>query len=103
MKYKGHEYEIKFCNPKGMFRVDCAISDGEFYPTYAEAEAKAKRNIDKFVKTVPQTKQAWLDAMDKCMVWTGYKDCHLDEAMVWDLLQKAALHLKPNENMSVAP
>lgn len=104
MKYKGHEYDIKFCDQKedwrehkGMFHIECAIADGGFYPTYAEAEAKAKDNIDGFVARVPQTKQEWLDALDKCMVWTGYEECHLDEVMVWSLLQKAALHLKPNE------
>jgi len=109
MKYKGHEYEIKFCDPqqdwrehKGMFHIECAIDDGGFYQTYAEAEAKAKSNIDNFTATIPQTKQEWLDAMDKCMVWTGYEDCHLDGAMVWDLLKKAALHLKPNaENQAL--
>jgi hypothetical protein len=103
MKYKGHEYEIEFCNPKedwreykGMFYITCAIRDVGFYATYAEAEAKAKDNISEFVTAVPQTKREWLDALTACMVQTGYEDYHLDETMVWELLQKAALHLKPN-------
>jgi hypothetical protein len=102
MKYKGHEYEIDFCNPKeytsegkGLFRIDMAMTTGgAYYKTYAEAEEKAKSIIDKFVIEIPQTREEWLSAMTECMVWTGYEDCHLDEDMVWSLLQKAAKHLK---------
>jgi hypothetical protein len=107
MQHNGHEYEIQFCDPKKdwgkyarMFHIKCAISDAGFYQTFVEAEAKAKSNIDNFVARVPQTKQQWLDAMAECLIWTAYEDCHLDEAMVWDLLEKAATHLKPNKVLS---
>lgn len=101
MKYKGHEYEIVFCDPKdvwgqhaGLFHIRCAVSDDGYYETYAGADAQAKVNIDKFLATVPQTKSEWLSAMTACMVWHGITECHLDKEMVWSLLNKAALHLK---------
>ena len=102
MKYKGYEYEIKFCDPKeyklearGCFWIEMAMpTSGIYHKTYDAAEEESKRIIDKFILDVPQTKQEWLDSMTKCMVWTGYEDCHLDEDMVWSLLQKAAKHLK---------
>ena len=102
MKHQGHEYEIKFCDPKeytgegkGLFRIEMAMrTGGKYYKTYLEADEKAKSIIDEFVKEIPQTKKEWLEAMSKCMVWSGYEDCELDETMVWSLLQKAAKHLK---------
>jgi hypothetical protein len=102
MKHLGHEYEIHFCSPKeytregkGLFRIDMAMpTGGTYYKTYAEAEERAKSIIDKFVKEIPQTKKEWLEAMENCMVWSGYEECNLDANMVWSLLQKAAKHLK---------
>ena len=102
MKYKGYEYEIKFCNPKeytgkekGCFLIVMSMpTGGVYYETYAEAEKKAISIIDKFIVDIPQTKEEWLKAMTNCMVWTGYEDCELDEDMAWSLLQKAAKHLK---------
>ena len=102
MKHLGHEYEIHFNSPKeytgqskGLFRIDMAMpTGGTYYKTYAEAEERAKSIIDKFVKEIPQTKKEWLEAMEKCMVWSGYEECNLDANMVWSLLQKAAKHLK---------
>lgn len=99
MKHKGHNYEVKLCNPaedwgdaSGLFRVECAVSCGGFYQTYAEANAAAKSAIDKFVNSTPQTEQEWIDAVEKCMVWTGYEDCHIDPDMILTVLGKAALY-----------
>lgn len=101
MKYKGYEYEVKFCNPDedwrehcGMFRIDCAIKDRGYYPTYAEAIEKAKQNIDSFIKSIPKTKKEWIKALNDCLVWTGYEDCEIDEEMAWAVLNKAASFLK---------
>ena len=100
MAYKGHEYKIIYCDPskdwrayKGMFHIDVAMGDSGYYKTHEEAESMAKSIIDKFVANVPQTKEQWLSAIEDCMVWTGYEDCHIDHAMAWDLLQKASKHL----------
>lgn len=100
MEYKGHKYEIEFCSPAddwrehaGLFRIVCAISNNGFYPTYAEAVLAAQKIISDFVAYVPQTKLAWLEAMDNCMIWTDYESCHLDREMVWDLLKKAHNYL----------
>jgi len=104
MQYKGHEYEITFCDPqddwgekRGMFYVETPAAkegDESFFHTYAEAEKHAKTYIDRFLADVPQTKQDWLQAFEGCLVWTDYESCHLDQAMVWDLLLKAREHLK---------
>jgi len=108
MKHQGHEYEIYFCSPdkykgeeKGLFKIHMAIPAGNaYYKTYEDAEKKAISIIDKFVKEIPQTKKEWLEAMSNCMVWDGYAGCNLDAIMVWDLLQKASKHLKPEGGKS---
>lgn len=101
MKHKGHEYKVVYCDPskdwgehKGMFHIDCAIGNNQFFSTYAEAESIAIKIIDEFTNEVPQTKAEWISAIEGCMVWTGYEDCHLDDAMVWSLLLMAAKHIK---------
>jgi hypothetical protein len=100
MKYKGHDFEIYFCNPsdewgdaKGLFGINSAVGDsGEYYDTYKEAEKAAKFNINKFVEDIPQNEKQWINAIESCIVWTGYEDCHIDEAMAIEVLKKAARH-----------
>ena len=102
MKHNRHEYQIIFCDPKeyrsegkGCFWIEMTLpTSGTYHKTYDAAEEEAKHIIDEFVVNIPQTKQEWIDSLSKCMVWTGYEDCHLDEDMVWSLLQKANKHLK---------
>ena len=103
-KYKGHDYEITWNDPAqgwetgaGLFRVNVAMASVPYQQTFQEAEAAAKLEIDEFVNSVPQNKAQWLAAFEKAMVWTGYEDCHLDEAMVWSLLLKASKHFKEKE------
>lgn len=99
--HNGYDYEVKFCDPsidwgehKGMFHVDVSVPLRAYYfDTYKEAELEACKAIDKFIESVPKTKQEWLAAVSSCMVWSGYEHCELDETMVWDLLQKAAKFL----------
>jgi hypothetical protein len=100
VNYKGHEYEVEFCNPKddwrdeaGKFRVASAINCDGYFNTYAQAITAAKAAIDDFVEATPKTKDEWIDAMRSCMVWSGHEHCDLDETMVWGLLQKASKYL----------
>src|SRR6056297_3613275 len=100
-KHKGHEYEVKFCDPvkdwgdkKGMFHIELAMGSNEYFNTYAEAEEEAKKLIDDFVESVPQKKEEWLEALNGCMVWTGYESCHLDEDMCLAVLEKAQKYYK---------
>lgn len=100
-KYLGHEYEIQLCDPNGKwgdkagkFYASCAIlKTSTFHSTYEAAINEVLIAIEDFNKTIPQTKEEWLYAMSRCMVWTGYEECELDESMVWSLLEKAALYL----------
>lgn len=104
--YRGHGYRIEWCNPEdewgemaGKFHIQhLAIDDSGSFDTYAEAVKVAEGRIDKFIETVPQTKEEWVEALTDCMVWTGYDYCELDETMVWELLLKASKHLKAEED-----
>ena len=99
--YKGHEFEIKFCDPNqdwrehvGMFHIELAMGNSDFFSTYDAAVVKAKEIIDAFVLAIPQNNDEWMRALSDCMVWTGYEDCHLDEGMVVALLVKASQFYK---------
>lgn len=101
--YKGHEYEIVFCDPKkdwgkrsGLFYVRCSMSGEEchFFDTYAAAEAEAKRLIDAFVEAVPKTKDEWIRLLNNCIVFEGEYEASVDEQMAWEILMKAAAHLE---------
>lgn len=96
MNYKGYEYGIMFCNPerdwgenRGKFYIDCPVHDHGYYETYKEAEAKAKKNIDDFISTIPKTKEEWIEALKRCIQPNGY-DYELDEQMAWEVLIKAS-------------
>lgn len=105
--YKGHEYEIVFCDPKkdwgersGLFCIDCAVCSGDdllFFDTYAAAEAEAKRLIDAFVETVPKTKDEWIWLLNNCIVFEGEYEASVDEQMAWEILMKAAAHLEAQQ------
>ena len=105
MKHKGHEYEVHFCDPsqdwgdaKGLFGIKSAAGDtGKYYPTYKEAQHAAKSKIDEIVADVPQGLEQWVEAIENCMVWTGYEDCHIDKDMALDVLKKAKIHFSENE------
>ena len=101
MKYKKHEYEIKFLtglsqdldDAKGLFCICSAAGDtGKYYQTYKEANMAAKERIDEFLTNVPQSAKEWIDAIEDCMVWTGYEDCHINELMALEVLKKAKIH-----------
>lgn len=106
MRYKGHNYEIVYCDPnldfgraRGMFRIIIAMPQFyyNYHATFEQADEAAKKCIDKFVESVPQTKQEWLDAIRGCMVWSSHEECDTDDDMVWDLLVKAKTHLKTED------
>ena len=100
MKYKKHEYKIKFCDPsqdwgdaKGLFMIYSAAGDtGKYYQTHEEADRAAKEKINEFLANVPQSAKGWIEAIEECMVWTGYEDCHIDELMALEVLKKAKIH-----------
>jgi hypothetical protein len=103
-KYKGHEYEIRFCDPSkdwrensGMFYIFSAVPvDGvsaEYFDTYAKAKAEAERLIDAFLEYVPQSKHEWISALNKCIAG-GSCDTSVDEETAWAILVKAAKYLE---------
>ncbi len=107
MKYKKHEYEIKFHHPsqdwgdtKGLFSICSAAGDtGKYYRTHEEANKAAKEKIDEFLVGVPQNEKEWIEAIEDCMVRTGYEECHIDELMALEVLKKAKIHFPHNANI----
>ena len=102
MEYRGYEYEIGFCHPKsdwgkykGWFYVKSGVFGVICKETYADADKAAKRSIREFIKSIPKTKEEWIELLDKCLVHTGYEydGSYLNEDMAWDVLLKAAKHI----------
>lgn len=99
MNYKGHEYEVMFCDPtqdwgdaKGLFRiVSTAGNTNKYYSTYKEAVNAAQKKIDEFMKNIPQTEDEWIEAIESCIIFEcDY--CEINEAMALDVLKKAKIH-----------
>ena len=95
-EYRGFEYTVKInldskpnldADPiEGIFYIDRPTFDVKNpFPTFEEAVDSFKRCVDEFLENIPQTKKEWYEEVSNCMVWTWYKDCHLDEKMLFEV------------------
>jgi len=92
--YKGFDYSIMFADKgdwgekKNTFYIQCDSSfSGDNTKTHHEALQQFMDKVDKFLNILPETEEKLLDALEDCLTWTGYEDCHLDR-------QKAALLIR---------
>lgn len=84
--YKG--FKVKLDCSKGLTAGDdydfhCSWAGGYGKPkkTATEAKKNIKADIDMFLSEMPPEDnwQAWAEHIeDRCIVWDGYEDCHID-------------------------
>ena len=93
-EYRGFKYTIHFAANGDWgahlhnFYTECDSNfDGGFSKDIDVVDTAIKEVIDNFYSSLPETEEQLLDALENCLVWTGYEDCHLDRVAATQLIK----------------
>ena len=104
-EYRGIKYAVMFADRghwgdmKDCFYTECDNGfDGGHSPNIGNVVEAIEKAIDKWLDTPIKSESQALDALDDCMVWTGYENCHIDRDKALVVLRSFATQQnKPEE------